>query len=167
VAQSALVVQPPQVFVDGLHTGIVDVQLALLPHCTQVLVVVLQTGVVPEQSPLPAQRTHAPVAALQAGVDGEPEQSPLVAQGPHTPAMQRGAEAVQSLPVRHCTHTSRVVSHSGVEPPHCALLVHCTQVWLPALQAGVTITGQSPSTTHRTHWPLEPSVRVSQAGAAG
>jgi hypothetical protein len=67
-AQSVLLVQPPHVFVDGLHTGVVDGQSPPLRHWTHVLVAVLQTGVEPPQPVLAVHWTHAPVVVLHTGV---------------------------------------------------------------------------------------------------
>jgi hypothetical protein len=99
-----------------LHTGVAPAHSVSARHVTHVPDAVKQTGVVPAQRDrLPAEHwPHAPLG-WHAGV------APL----PHSPS-----------PV-HARQVCVATLHTGVVPPHCALLTHGTHVADGTSHAGV------------------------------
>ena len=123
-----------------LQTGLVPPHSALLMQFTQVPVGTSQAGVVPVQRLVlvAEQMPHAP-DGWQAGVAPLPQSpSPPQARQVWLDPSQIGVLPLQSALARQRTHLPAAVSHSGVAPEHCVLLLaeHWPQAPEP-WQAGV------------------------------
>jgi hypothetical protein len=59
-------------------------------------------------------------------------------------------------PARHSTHVLVVVSHTGVVPPHCELIVHAMHT--PSMQDGVVPAQAAPLLTTTLPFALESQI---------
>lgn len=131
-----------QVWVAGLHTGLIAEQSELTTHAAQVFRSRSHNGDIPVQAVrLPAvHSTHAPEVVLQAGVAVNREHCESVVQATQVwvDVSHRGCVAVQSVLPLHATHVWLAVSQTGVPPVHIVAFeaVQCTQAPEVVSQAG-------------------------------
>jgi hypothetical protein len=159
-AQSASVLQGPQVFVSGSQIGLSMGQSESLEHCSQVLVSVLHTGVSIGQFAFLEQGTQLPAfvpVIAHAGVSGVPAQSASVMHVPHVfvVGLQVGSSIGQSASISHSLHAPELVPDmmqigvSGVVA-QSAFDVQGLQVLARISQTG-SLAMQTPLCVHSTH----------------
>ena len=135
----ASAVQPPQVPVPALQTGVVPLHaLVFFAEQTPHAPLGWHAGVVPPQSASAVQPRQLPVAVAQTGVAPVHIEVLAVEQTPHAPfGWQAGVAPLQSPSAEQPWQVPPAGLHTGVVPLHCAPVTHVTQVPLVALHTGV------------------------------
>ena len=104
----------------------------------QVCVLRLQTGVVPPHWAFDVHGTHTPVVVKHTGVDPMHAFALVDEHWLHEPfGWQAGVAPPHSLSPAHARQVCVAVLQTGVVPPHWALVRHGTQVALAVSQTGV------------------------------
>jgi hypothetical protein len=117
---------------DGWHAGVVAPQSPSAAHGRQVWVAGLHAGVVPEHCALETQATHIAAGTSQTGVAPAQRLALLAEHWPQAPeGWQAGVAPPHSPSPPHARHVRVPASHTGVAPPQSALARQATQVPVP------------------------------------